>query len=161
MGAGAKEVVVDKIIAVINEEIKTSSDLKTFKKVIKNRKHKMRAKEYKKLINSDKRLLDKLIEETLISQYVKEKGLESTRKEIDNFIKKRMKILGMSRREFERQLKIAGQTLDKFREELKIEQAKAKIFEMELKRKITISENDIEKFFEKKFGEETKITEYN
>jgi len=66
----------------------------------------------------------------------------------------------MNQKELERQLASSGQTLPDFKEELKIEQAKARIFEKDLKRKISVSEGDHESLFKKEFHQELNITEY-
>jgi parvulin-like peptidyl-prolyl isomerase len=158
--ATGKEVLVDKIVAVVNEDVKTMSDLKAFKRVIEARKPKMDPEEYKDVIGSDKKLLELLVQETLILQYAKEQDLLPSKDEIDDYIKKRMTALGMGQKELERQLATSGQTLAEFKEELKMEQAKARIFEKDLKRKISISEGDYESLFKKEFHQELNIIEY-
>ena len=160
ISAMSKEVLVDKIVAVVNENVKTMSDLKTFKKIVEGRKSKMDESEYNAVMSSDKKLLDLMVQETLILQYAKEQDLLPTKDEIDSFIKKRMSDLGMNQKELERQLAASGQTLDNFKEELKIEQAKARIFDKELKRKISTSDGDFEAFFKKEFKQDVNILEY-
>jgi peptidyl-prolyl cis-trans isomerase SurA len=155
-----KEVLVDKIVAVVNEDVKTMSDLRAFKRTIESRKPKMDAEEYKDVMGSEKKLLDLLVQETLIIQYAKEQDLLPSKDEIDEFIRKRMSALGMNQKELERQLASSGQTLADFKEELKMEQAKARIFEKDLKRKISISEGDYEILFKKEFNQDLNILEY-
>ena len=159
--AGAKEVLVDKIVAVINDDTKTMSDLKNFKKLIEARKPKMDPEEYKDVMSSDKKLLNLMVDETLLYQYAKEQGLMPTKDELDEFIKSRMRDLGMNQKELEKQLGDAHQTIEGFKDELRIEQIKARIFEKELKKKISVSEDDYKTFFKKEFHQEMNILEYD
>ncbi len=156
----AKEALVDKVVAVVNEDIKTMSDLKVYRKMIEARKVKMDPQEYNEVIGSDKTLLDYLVQETLLLQYAKEQGLEPSKEELDDFIKRRMDDLGMNQKDLEKQLASSGQTLDQFKQELKIEQAKARIFEKDLKRKLSVSDSDYESFFKKEFHQDINILEY-
>lgn len=157
----AKEILVDKVVAVINEEIKTMSDLKKYKKAIEARKVKMDPQEYSDVISSDKKLLDYFVQETLLLQYAKEQGLEPSKEELDEFIKRRMSDLGMNQKDLEKQLEASGQTIEGFKQELKVEQAKARIFEKDLKRKISVSDSDYEIFFKKEFNQDINIIEYH
>ena len=156
-----KEILVDKIVAIVNDETKTMSDLKAFRKLIEARKPKMDPEEYKDITSSDKKLLDLMVDETLLRQYAKEQGLVPTKDELDDYIKGRMKELGMNQKDLEKQLAGVNQTIESFKEELKIEQIKARVFEKELKKKISVSEDDYKTFFKKEFHEEMNILEYN
>ncbi len=159
--AYSKEVLIDKIVAVINEDIKTLSDLKNYKKTIEGRKPKMSADEYKTLISSDKNLLDSLVNESLLLQYAKENDIAPSTEEIEDFIRRRLKSLGMNQRDLQKQLGTAGQTIVDLKNELILEQIKARVFERDLKKKINISERDYEELFKKKFKQEVNITEYH
>jgi len=159
--ARTKEVLVDKIVAIVNDETKTISDLKDFKKLIEARKPKMDPEEYKEVTSSDKKLLNLMVDETLLRQYAKEQGLVPTKDELDEYIRGRMKELGINQKELEKQLAGVNQTVDSFKEELKMEQIKARVFEKELKKKISVSEEDYKTFFKKEFHEDMNILEYN
>ena len=156
-----KEVLVDKIVAIVNDETKTMSDLREFRKLIEARKPKMDPEEYKEVTISDKKLLDLMVNETLLRQYAKEQGLLPTKDELDDYIKGRMKELGMNIKDLEKQLEGVNQTIDSFKEELKIEQIKARVFEKELKKKISVSEEDYQTFFKKEFHQEMNVLEYD
>jgi parvulin-like peptidyl-prolyl isomerase len=159
--ANSKEILVDKIVAVINEDIKTLSDLKNYKKTIEGRKAKMTPEEYNTLISSEKNLLDSLVNESLLLQYAKENDLAPSSEEIDEFITRRLRSLGMSQKDLQKQLATAGQTTDDLKNELSLEQIKARIFERDLKKKINVSERDYEELFKKQFKQDINIVEYN
>ncbi len=156
-----KEVLVDKIIAVINDDIITSSDLKGFEKTVKTRQPKMEPSLYSHITSSSKNMLNEMISDKLIIQYAKDNNFLSSNDEINEFIGSRMRTMGMTQKDLERQLKESGQTYEDFKTELKLEKAKADIFERELKKKIEVSESDFQSFFREEFKQEVDIKEYN
>jgi len=158
--ANAKEVLLDRIVGVVNDDIITLSDVKDFEKSLGSKKAKLTADDFQKLAGSQKAILDKIIESKIILQYVKDNNMQSDKEELDSIIKRRMKSVGMNTKDLEKELKDSGQTLDDLRNELEVEQAKAKIFDKDLKRKISISEQDYANFFQKEFKQEINISEY-
>jgi len=157
----SKEVLIDRIIAVVNDDIITESDLKSFNKTLKSRKAKMSPEAYTYASASNKNMLNEMVNDTLITQYAKDNGFLSSNEEINEFINSRMRNMGMSQKDLQKQLKDSSQTFDEFRSELKLEKTKADIFERDLKKKIEISESDFEKFFKDQFKQEVNIVEYH
>lgn len=135
----SSEVVVDRILAVINNEIITLSDLK-------------KDKESK---------IEELVNNTLILEYGKEKDLIPSSEEIEEFISQKIKDLNTNKKDFFKELQKANKTLESFKENLKVERTKSKIFETELRGKITISEQDLTRLFEEKTKENYLLKEYN
>ncbi len=156
-----KEVLLDKIIAVVNDSITTESDLKDFDRVMKTRKTKMEPSVYASITSSQKNMLNEMINDKLIMQYAKENKFEPSNEEINEFIASRMRSMGMTQKDLDKQLKDGKQSYEEFRAELKLEKAKADIFERDLKKKIEISEADFETFFKKEFKQEVDLKEYN
>jgi len=156
-----KEVLLDKIIAVVNDSITTESDLKGFDKVMKTRKIKMEPNMYSNITSSPKNMLNEMINDQLILQYAKENKFESSADEMNEFIASRMRSMGMTQKDLDKQLKSEKQSYEEFRAELKLEKAKADIFERDLKKKIEISEADFETFFKKEFKQDVDLKEYN
>jgi parvulin-like peptidyl-prolyl isomerase len=158
--AYAKEVLLDRIVAVINSDIVTLSDVKEFERSLHSKKAKLSEEDYQKFSGSEKAVLDKIIEDKIILQYLKDNSLMSDKEELDALIKRRMKAVGMTQKDLDKELNDAGQTMEDLRNELEVEQGKAKIFEKDLKRKISVSEQDYANFFEKEFKQDINISEY-
>lgn len=158
--ANAKEILLDRIVGVVNDDIITLSDVKDFEKSLNSKRAKLTAEDYQKLAGSQKAVLDKIIESKIILQYIKDNGMQSDKEELDSIIKRRMKSVGMSYKDLEKELRDAGQTVDDLRNELEVEQGKAKIFDRDIKRKITVSEQDYANFFQKEFKQDININEY-
>ncbi len=157
----SKEVLLDKVISVVNDEIVTQSDLKTFEKTLKSRKAKMEESRYSHIMSSQKNMLNEMINDRLIMQFAKDNGFNSSNEEITEFINSRMRSMGMTQRDLDKQLKDSGQSYDEFRSELRLERAKADIFERDLKKKIEVSEADFETFFKNEFKQDVDIKEYH
>lgn len=157
----SKEIPIDKIVAVVNDDIITASDLKNFDRVIKSRKAKMEQDQYSHVVSSEKNMLNQMINDKLVMYYAKENGFASSDDEISEFISSRMRSMGMTQKDLDKQLRDGGQTFEEFRSELKLEKAKADIFERDLKKKIEISESDFETFFRQEFKQDVDIKEYN
>ncbi len=157
----SKEVLIDRIIAVVNDDIITESDLKSFNNTLKSRKTKMSPEAYSYASSSNKNMLNEMVNDTLIMQYAKDNGFLSSNEEINEFINSRMRNMGMTQKDLQKQLKDSSQTFDEFRSELKLEKTKADIFERDLKKKIEISESDFEKFFKDQFKQEVNVVEYH
>lgn len=156
-----KAVLVDKIIAVVNDDIITSSDLKGFEKTIKSRQQKMEPSTYSHITSSSKNMLNEMINDKLITQYAKDSGFLSSNDEINEFIASRMRSMGMGQKDLEKQLKESGQSYDEFRSELRLEKAKADIFDRDLKKKIEVSESDFEALFKQEFKQDVDVREYH
>jgi len=156
----AKEVLLDRIVGVVNDDIITLSDIKDFERSLNSKKVKLTAEDFQKLAGSQKAVLNKIIESKIILQYIKDNGMQSDKEELDSIIKRRMKAVGMNLKDLEKELASAGQTLDDLRNELEVEQGKARIFDKDIKRKITVSEQDYANFFQKEFKQDININEY-
>ena len=158
--ANAKEVLLDRIVGVVNDDIITLSDVKVFERSLNSKKARLTEEDFQKLAGSQKAVLDKIVESKIILQYIKDNNMQSDKEELDSMIKRRMKAVGMSPKDLEKELKDSGQTLDDLRNELEVEQGKARIFERDIKRKIAVSEQDYANFFQKEFKQDININEY-
>ena len=96
----SKEVLIDRIIAVVNDDIITESDLKSFNNTLKSRKAKMSPEAYTYTSSSNKNILNEMVNDTLIIQYAKDNGFLSSNEEINEFINSRMRNMGMTQKTF-------------------------------------------------------------
>ncbi|MFH1224076.1 MAG: peptidyl-prolyl cis-trans isomerase [Pseudomonadota bacterium] len=155
-----KEVLVDRIVAIVNEDVITMSDLKDFGKTYRNKKMKVDPKEFEKVTSSEKNMLNRMIADKLIYQYLQSNDLLSSKDEIDEMVRRRASSIGMKFSDLEVQLRMTGQTMDDFRTEMQIEQGKAKIFERELKTKITVSETECQELFKQESKQDIDVVQY-
>lgn len=155
MVAKAEPVVVDRIVAIVNQDIVTLSDLSritsVYEKAIKDKKYPPE-QEKELLFRMRKDAIDRLIEKTLTDQEVKRYGISVTDKEVDASIE-RFKEQGMiTEDDFRKTLAKEGMTIEAFRADTRERLLRSKLVNAEIKSKIVITEEDIKKYYEKTTG---------
>lgn len=131
-------VTLDRVIATVGNEIITLAEYQKFVKSIG---------QYEQLDVVDEILLRKLIEEKVILNEAKKKGIEISEKEIDEEIDEFCKENGFSKEKFDEILKEEGMTLNMFREIIRNRIMLMRFIYSEVDSKIIISEKEIEDFY--------------
>jgi peptidyl-prolyl cis-trans isomerase SurA len=156
----AAEVLVDRIVAVVNEELVTKSDLDKYKDIFKIHRGSMSEDEFEAATKSEEKLLNKLIDEKIISQYVAEKDIRITDEELTQSINQIIRQYAMTLPQLKAQLEREGIDYDVFKREKTKELEVAKVLEYEVKRTANITEDDVKTYFKKKTGEDVLLAEY-
>ncbi len=143
---------VDKIAAVVNQDIILYSEYEAFRKGM--------ADEFKKgpekdLVNDkvkfDARVMQQMIEDKLTEQEVHALGLEATDSQLENVVSEVMKSNGITtRKELERALRGEGITYDEFISEYKKRIGRSNLVTQIIRPKIKISDDEIETEFKKR-----------
>jgi len=146
-GASAK--ILDKIVAVVNGDIITLSELK---KISDPYLEKMQSKysldyDEAQIEETEKRILDQLIDEKLIKQEVAVLKIVVEEKEVDMALRDIMEESKLSEDKFEQALIEEGFTLEKYREQLKDQMEKMRLLDQEVKSKIEVKEKEIEHYY--------------
>ena len=110
---------VDKIAAVVNQDIILNSEFETFRKGMEDEFKKSSDPISKAEVSNpetfQKKVLNQMIENHLVEQEIKAMGLEATDSQVENVIAEIMKTNGLqSRKELERALRGEGVTYDEF-----------------------------------------------
>ncbi|MBI4043085.1 MAG: peptidylprolyl isomerase [Deltaproteobacteria bacterium] len=150
--------IVDRIIAIVGKEIVTSSDLADFKKRVAGGEYFTETEgEKKDLLASPSLLLDRLIEERIVLQEIKKKGLglseEDLEKEI-NFIQQQNKI---DRQTLIQALEKERISFEKYKAGLKRQIEQRQLVEKEIKSKINITDEDIAAYYEQHMSREKEF----
>jgi peptidyl-prolyl cis-trans isomerase SurA len=133
--AGAS-VVVDRVIAVVNDEIITMSDLQR--------------EAGKTADKTDERLLlEDMINRKLQMAAAKRAGMDVTEKEVSDAVEDIMKRNSLDRRQFEAALAKEGLTLDQYRAELKEQMTLSRVFNKFVRSGLTIDEGEIRAYYER------------
>lgn len=159
-GLFAAEVVVDRIVAVVNEDVVTDSDLVKYRDTFKIHKGSMPEDEYNDVLSSKLKLLNKVIDEKIISQYAQEKDMKATDEDVREAIERITRQYNMSLAQLKKQLESEGINYETFRAEKKKEIEFSKVLESEIRRTTNNSEDDVKKYFKEKTKEDVTITEY-
>ena len=130
-------VVVDRVIAVVNDDIITMSDLQ--REAAKNR--------------ADKRdnglLLEDMINRKLELAAAKRASMDTTDKELDEAIADIMKRNALDRAQFEAALAKDGLTLEQYRAELKEQMTVSRVFNKFVRSGLAVEETEIRDFYDR------------
>lgn len=130
---------VDRVLAVVNNEIITLSDYK---------KQVARIDEAADPEKVNEAYLRRLIEEKLILQEAKKAGLDATEKEISLSIENFIKQIGISQQELEIRLADEGTTMSEYRQLIKENIMSLKIIDREVDAKVVVGAGDINLYYE-------------
>ena len=153
--------VVDRIVGVVNGEIVTLFELNSHLRPFLDR---FRGRT---LSDDDKRaiaqmrteVLNKMVDDILISQEVEKLKLTATDVEVDNAVETFRKKNGLTPDDFAQQLKLEGLTREKFTESVRKDILKHRLLGFMVRRKVVVSEEEIKTYFENHPGDFTRDKE--
>ena len=139
--------VVDRIVAIVNEDIIRLSDLNRHFEPIE---HQIRAQQRfspheteKALYEARRQLIDDLIDEKLADQVIKETGIRVSESELDATIEQLKATNRLTQEDFIMALQSRGLTLEAYRENLRQQLLRNKLINQQVKSRIVITEDDI------------------
>lgn len=153
--------VVDRIVAVVNDDIITFTELnqlfKPYADQIRVRGY-TPGKESKMLFKVREDILNQIIDEKLADQEIERYGIVVSKKEIDNTIEHIKKANFSSDEELKEALGKEGLSIEEYRKRIKEQKLRAKLVNIEIKSKIVITKEDIKSYYkdhiDKYIGEE-------
>jgi peptidyl-prolyl cis-trans isomerase SurA len=160
-------VVVDRIVAVVNDDIITLFDLKqSFEPYAKNIKAMgySSEKEREVLFKVRSDLLDQLIDRKLVDFQIKKNNIMVIDKEIDNAIERIKAARYYTDEDLRAGLAQQGLTMEEYRKELKEQLLRSRLVNLEVKSKIVVTKEDIQSYYEKhreKYAGEKKYHLWN
>ncbi len=166
-GQAADAVVVDRIVAVVNDDLITLFDLnQTFRPYEENIKALGYAPERERetLFKLRTDLLNQLIERKLSDQVAKKNNIEVSEQEIDSALERIKDARALTDDDLRAGLAQQGLTLEEYRKNLKQQLLRNKLVNREVKSKIVITEDDINVYYDvhrEKFAGELKYHIWN
>jgi peptidyl-prolyl cis-trans isomerase SurA len=165
INAQAEEVlVVDRIVAVVNDEIITLYDLN---QTLKPYEENIQAlgypteKAHETLFRLRTDLLNKLIDEKLADQQIKKNNIKISAQEIDKTIERIKEGRSYTDEDLRAGLAEQGLTIEEYRENLKKQLLRGKLVNREIKSKIVITSGEIEKYYNDHIEKYAGETEYH
>ncbi len=142
--AGAK--VLDRIVAVINDEVITLSELNAAVALAKS-SFEDNPGEKKGMTVSREKILNNLVKEKLIKQAADEMGIEVSEEEIDNAVREIKDQNGFTQKELLLALAGNGLTLDEYRARLKEQIRSVKFMDMKFRSRIDIKPDEVDNYY--------------
>jgi peptidyl-prolyl cis-trans isomerase SurA len=158
---GAPGEVVDRIVALVNNEVITLSELEEagaplFEQV---RQSTPPSERKQKMQEVRRAVLDQLIDNRLIQQEIKIRKIEIPEREVDETIQDIMKENHLTENELKVALAKDGLTYSLYRQHIRDDLGKMRLINREIKSKIVIKEEDMRKFYNEKLAEFTEAAE--
>ena len=158
---GAK--VVDRIVAVVNDDIILLSELDESFKSYADRimAHGYSLEEERRtLFNVREEILNQLIDQKLTDQQIKRSKITVSDNEIDNSIERLKEANFFTDEELRGMLDAEGLTMEEYRKRIKDQILRAKLVNFEIKSKIVITKEDIESYYKSHSDKYSEIKKY-
>lgn len=143
--------VVDRIVAVVNDDIITLSELNQFVKPyadkIKTLGYPLE-KERKMLFKMRDDILSQLIDQKLTDQEIKRFKISVSEKEIDATVERIKEINYYTDEELRQELVRQGLNMEEYRKSIKEQILRAKLVNREIKSKVVITKQDVKSYYE-------------
>jgi len=143
--------VVDRIVALVNSEIITLSELEQMGKPFYDqvRKTSSAGEREEKMKEARMRVLDRLIENKLLEEEMKKKKIEVSERDVNAVIQDVMKSSKLTENEMKKALAQEGMTLSSYRQQVRDELGKMRLVNLEIKSKIVIEEQELREYYRK------------
>lgn len=153
---------VDRVIAVVNDEAITQSELDLYLRPLYQEMKKDHRKEEELAAQLNEirlKLLNQMIEDRLVFQEAKTRGITVDETEIDHMVDQ-FKARFPTEAEFEKALQTEGYSLTKLRENYRRQTTIRKLHDMEIHAQVVISPREIEEYYQahpSEFAEEESV----
>jgi len=138
---------IDKIVAVVNDDLITLSELKEKEKKINTKPDSLDASQ------DERQVLEQMIEQKLLEQEAKKMGISVTDREVDAAIEGVKKQFNLTDEQLNEVLKKQNLTLETFREQWRTQILGNKVVGTQVKGQIAVTEDEIKKYYEENYGE--------
>ncbi len=153
-----KAVLLDSVIAVVNDEIITASELEEESKNYLDRILITTSADSEDEARRDakSKILDNMISQRLISQEAKKAHIELSEDEFENAYRRNRESLHLTDAEFSNSLKKSGLTEEKYKSNLRNQLLRDKLVLFEVRSKIIITEEMIKDFYKAEYTKEVE-----
>lgn len=152
---------VDKVVAVVNGEIITLTELnEAVSLILKSTGTTINFNSIDKGPAEIKReILDRLIDNKLLEQEAKKTGIIVSEKDLDKALENIQNENSISREGLLKSLEARGMSLEQYKEQLKLEIEKARLINREVKAKVLVKEDELKKYYTDNKDSFKEITE--
>lgn len=150
----ARAEVIEKIVAVVNDEIITQTDIETYRNKLKGSslQDELFSVSAEELLKDEKRLVQQIINERLVDSEVVRQNLSVTFERVEEEIKGTMKQNGINRSQLKQALQEQGTTMADYQDFLKKRLERQALISKAITSKIKISDEDVMAYYLAKTG---------
>lgn len=153
---GEEKQIVDRVVAVVNNEIIALSDLqeiyKPFAEKVKTMDYS--AEEESQILEKARQeMLDELINQKLAVQETRKQGITVSDGEVDLAIEQIIRDNAIPRDVFVEELAKEGFTLDEYREKIRERILRSRLLNLEIRSKVIITRKDVENYYKENIDE--------
>jgi peptidyl-prolyl cis-trans isomerase SurA len=155
---------VDRIVAVVNDDIILNSELEEAMAPVRRQLTQSGyspSQQSLALVEQRPLILDQLITEKLTDQQVVRFQIQISDAEIDATIERIKEMNGLSDAQFLQKLELEGKSYDAFRSEIKQQLLRTKLVNLQVKSKIVITDEDVKAYYEKNQRQYAGQTKYH
>lgn len=147
------EAVVDRVVAVVNQEIITLSEVEKWINPLKQEiVAEDRLERRERIEGLRRQVLDKLIEEKLIDQEVKKSGIKISSKEIEATLEEVRRRNAVTQEDLEKALAVEGLTLETYKKQIEKGLQRQKLINWSVKVEAKPGEKELREFYQKNVG---------
>ena len=151
MQSALSQETVDRVVAVVNEDVITLSELRQMALSINPTSTQQL---------NEKELLDKMIEQKIFEQEAEKRGIKVSEEELDASIEGVKMRYNLNDEQMAEVLKRQGLTPEGFREQWRAQTLGNKLLQSQLKNKIVVTDDEIRRYYERNYlGDGTANTE--
>ncbi|HXV79432.1 MAG TPA: peptidylprolyl isomerase [Candidatus Binatia bacterium] len=137
--------VIEQLIVVIDGEPYTLSNLAAYAKAKMGRP--FPSGDLKKIDDSDREVLEQFITEKLLEAEARDSGIRITDQDVSYYIDEIKRRNRLSDEDLKTALSREGQTIESYRASVKMELEKAEIVNRQVKSKVNITDDDVERYY--------------
>lgn len=163
-GKAESREVVDRVVAVVNDEVILMSELNEALNPFLNRLQEYQySQEEKEQLSYKLRedILNQLINERITDQQAKKAGIEITSREVDASVEQMKQANRLTDEQLRAALSQQGLTLEEFKEKIREQILRSKLVSLEVKSKIVITKEDIKNTFRKEAEKYSETKKYH
>lgn len=140
-------ILIERILAIVNDEIITLSDLTEYRSQLKSKGLRdqtlLGLRDVNELLKSDSSLIQHLIDERILDSEIKRKGLSVTIERVEQEIRSIASRNGVNRNQLKASLSAQGISMSEYQDFLKRSLERQSLIEQEVSSKIKISDDDV------------------
>jgi parvulin-like peptidyl-prolyl isomerase len=141
----ARATVIEQLVAVVDGEPYTLSNVKAYAQTKFNRS--FPSGDLKQITPADREVLEQFLTDKLLESEVREAGIKVSDADVERYIEQVKKNNRLSDEDLKRALSRENQTLASYKASVKAEMEKSDLIDRQVRRKITISDEDVERYY--------------